>query len=335
MGNTNTPAEGEKNGGFCLEGIRRITVAGAGTMGHSMAQRFAQYGYEVTLWNHRQPTLDRAREAIAQDTQNLVGQGDLAAADRDALLARIAYTTEASAFADCDLLVENIVENLDAKLAFYREASPLVPASAIVATNTSGLSINKLATAVKDPSRFLGMHWFNPPALIPLIEIIRNDATRDDVAQAVFDLSLAIGKKPALVQRDVPGFAANRIQLAVLREACDLVSRGVISVDGIDAVMKYGLGFRWAVLGPLETVDFGGLDTFDHIAEYLVPDLCDSHDVPALLHRHYEAGELGVKTGRGFHDYSGDKVALATSERDRKLLAVYHALYGEKDGASE
>lgn len=325
MESSSCPSEGRK--------ISRIVVAGAGTMGHSMAERFAQYGYQVTLWNHRQPTLDRARDAIAQDTQTLVDQGDLAAADREALLGRISYTTALAVFGECDLMVENIVENLDAKLDFYRQVSPLVARQAIIATNTSGLSINKLATAVVGPERFLGMHWFNPPAIIPLIEIIRNDATTEEVAQAIYDLSLRIDKKPALVQKDVPGFAANRIQLAVLREACDLVSRGVISADGIDAVMKYGLGFRWAVLGPLETVDFGGLDTFDHIAEYLVPDLCDSHDVPALLQEHYDRGELGVKTGRGFHDYSGDKAQKATAERDQKLLAVYHALYGK--GAQE
>lgn len=309
--------------------IKDITIAGAGTMGYSMAQRFAQYGYQVTLWNHRQPTLDAARTHIEQNTQTLADQGDLTDDAREELLSHLVYTTDKDAFASCGLVVENIVENLDAKKAFYREVSPLVPAEAIIATNTSGLSINALAEAVTGPERFLGMHWFNPPAIIPLIEIIRGDATRDDVATAVYDLALAIDKKPALVQKDVPGFAANRIQLAVLREACDLVSRGVISADGIDAVMKYGLGFRWAVLGPLETVDFGGLDTFDHVAEYLVPDLCDSHNIPELLHEHYERGELGVKTGRGFHDYSGDKAALATAKRDKGLLAVYHALYDD------
>lgn len=318
-----------------VKDIKRITIAGAGTMGYSMAQRFAQYGYEVVLWNHRQPTLEAARKRIEQSTQTLVDQGDLADEARKGLLSRLTYTTDKAAFASPDVMVENIVEDLDAKLAFYREVSPLVPTESIIATNTSGLSINGLAEAVTAPERFLGMHWFNPPAIIPLIEIIRGDATCEDVAQTVYDLALAVDKKPAIVQKDVLGFAANRIQLAVLREACDLVSRGVISVEGIDDVVRYGLGFRWAVLGPLETVDFGGLDTFDHVAEYLVPDLCDSHDVPELLHEHYEHGELGVKTGRGFRDYSGDRAAEATARRDKGLLAVYHALYGGDATASK
>ena len=293
--------------------IRTITIAGAGTMGYSMADIFAQQGYEVTLWNHRQPTLDRAKTKIS------AGAAD-----------KITYTTSMDAFKGRDLIVESIVEDLPAKLAFYKEMSPLTDAHTLIATNTSGLSINKLAEAVTGPDRFLGMHWFNPPTLIPLIEIIKNDKTRPEVAKAIYDLSLAIGKKPVVVEQDVPGFAANRIQLAVLREALSLVQKGVVSVEGIDAVMKYGLGFRWACLGPLETIDFGGLDVFEHISEYLMPDLEDSHDVPPLLAEKVKAGNLGVKTGAGFYDYSGDRAQKATAARDEKFRAVYEALYGDK-----
>lgn len=292
--------------------IKKITIAGAGTMGYSMADIFAQNGYDVILWNHRQPTLDRARTKISAT-----------AADK------ITYTTSREAFKGRDLIVESIVEDLPSKLAFYREMSPLADDDTILATNTSGLSINKLAAAVTRPERFLGMHWFNPPTLIPLIEIIKNDKTRPDVAQTIYNLALAIHKKPALVEKDVPGFAANRIQLAVLREVLAMVRDGVVSVEAADAVMKYGLGFRWACLGPLETIDFGGLDVFYHISEYLVPDLEDSHEVPQLLREKFEAGDYGVKTGKGFYDYSGDKAKEATAARDKKLQAIYDALYGE------
>ena len=279
-------------------------------MGYSMAQIFAEYGYEVTLWNHRAETLERAKKKIAS------GVAD-----------KIVYSAEMSAFQGRDLIVECIKEDLDTKLGFYRQMSPLTDEDTIIATNTSGLSINTLSTAVTRPERFLGMHWFNPPTLIPLIEIIKNDHTDAAVAQAIYDLSLAIDKKPAVVEKDVYGFAANRLQLAVLREACSMVKDGVISVEGIDSVMKYGLGFRWACLGPLETIDFGGIDTFYHISEYLVPDLEDSHEIPALIREHFDAGEYGVKTGKGFYDYSNGKDAEATKERDRKLKAVHDALY--------
>ena len=264
----------------------------------------------MTLWNHRAETLERAKKKIAS------GVAD-----------KIVYSAEMSAFQGRDLIVECIKEDLDTKLGFYRQMSPLTDEDTIIATNTSGLSINTLSTAVTRPERFLGMHWFNPPTLIPLIEIIKNDHTDAAVAQAIYDLSLAIDKKPAVVEKDVYGFAANRLQLAVLREACSMVKDGVISVEGIDSVMKYGLGFRWACLGPLETIDFGGIDTFYHISEYLVPDLEDSHEIPALIREHFDAGEYGVKTGKGFYDYSNGKDAEATKERDRKLKAVHDALY--------
>lgn len=290
--------------------IKKITIAGAGIMGYSMAEIFARNGYDVILWNHKAPTLERAKTKIAPD-----------------MVDKITYTTDSSAFKGRDLIVETIVENLDTKLDFYRTYSPLAGDDTIIATNTSGLSINALSKAVVKPERFLGMHWFNPPTLIPLIEIIKNDHTRDTVAKTIYDLALAIHKKPAIVEKDAPGFAANRLQLAVIREALSMVQKGIISKEGIDAVMKYGLGFRWACLGPLETVDFGGLDVFAHISDYLMPDLEDSHEVPPLLAEKVKEGHLGVKTGEGFYKYDGDKAEKATKERDRKLQAVYDALY--------
>lgn len=290
--------------------IKKITIAGAGTMGYSMAEIFARKGYDVILWNHRSATLERAKTKIAPDMVN-----------------RVSYTIDPAAFRGRDLIVENIVEDLAAKSEFYRTYSPLADEQTIIATNTSGLSINALAKSVKGPERFLGMHWFNPPTLIPLIEIIKNDHTKAEAAKTIYDLSLAIGKKPAIVEKDAPGFAANRIQLAVIREALSMVKKGIISKEGADAVMKYGLGFRWACLGPLETVDFGGLDVFAHVSEYLMADLEDSHEVPLLLAEKVKEGHLGVKTGEGFYKYDGDKAAKATEERDRKLKALYEALY--------
>lgn len=190
--------------------IRKITIAGAGTMGYSMAEIFARKGYDVILWNHRSATLERAKTKIAPDMVN-----------------HISYTTDPAAFRGRDLIVENIVEDLAVKSDFYQTYSPLADEQTIIATNTSGLSINTLAKSVKGPERFLGMHWFNPPTLIPLIEIIKNDHTQDEVAKTIYDLALSIGKKPAIVEKDAPGFAANRIQLAVIREALSMVKRGL------------------------------------------------------------------------------------------------------------
>lgn len=307
--------------------IQSIVVAGAGTMGSSMAQIFAKYHDHVVIYNHREVTLQKAQRRIEENVQTLVQAGELTPAEAKHLLGALSYTTEWDCFSSCDLVVENLAEDLPIKQEFYEKISLLVREDTIIATNTSGLSINTLAKSVQGANRFIGMHWFNPPHLIPLIEIIKGDETDDAVAQAIYQLSVTINKKPVIVNRDVAGFAANRLQFAVLREALDLVEKGVISKEGIDDVMKYGLGFRYACLGPLEVSDFGGLDTFYHISSYLMKDLCDSKDVPELMKQHYEAGEYGVKTGAGFYDYSGDRAQQATKERDEKFLKLYHALY--------
>lgn len=304
-----------------------IHIAGAGTMGYSMASIFAQRGFGVTVYDIAPEPLDRARTKIAESLDNLVAEGDLTAAERDAACARIDYSHDPACFATAQIVIESIVEKLEIKHSFYRQVSAIVPRQAVLATNTSGLSINKLAEAVEAPERFIGMHWFNPSNLVPLIEIVRGDATTQDVAECVRDLALAIGKKPVVVQQDVPGFVANRIQFAVLREALDLVERGVVDAQGVDDIMKYGLGFRYACLGPLEVADFGGLDTFHHIASYLNADLCRATEPSPLLAERFAAGEYGVKSGRGFYDYSDGRDVEATRERDEKYLAVAKALY--------
>lgn len=290
--------------------IKSIGIAGAGTMGYSMADIFAHYGYKVTLWNHRAPTLEKAKTHISEQSRD-----------------KISYTTSLEDIANVDLIVENVTEDEEIKDQFYEDLSAIVDDHTIIATNTSGLSINGLSEHVKHRERFLGMHWFNPPTMILLIEIIKNDATTDEVAQAVYDVAVHIDKKPVIVNKDVLGFAANRLQLAVVREALSLVEAGVVSKEGIDDVMKYGLGFRWACIGPLETLDFGGLDTFYHVADYLIPDLEDSHRIPKSLKQHYEKGEYGVKTKQGFYDYHDGKDVEATKERDEKLQKLFTALY--------
>lgn len=306
--------------------IERIVIAGAGTMGYSMAQIFARYGYQVTIYDLAQSALDNAATHIAQGTENLVADGDITRDEGDGVLAHISYTHEKACIATCDLMVESIVERLDVKTSFYREISELARPDAILATNTSGLSINELAAAVKLPQRFIGMHWFNPSHIIPLIEIVRGDETSNETADIVRDLTRAIGKKPVVVQKDVPGFVANRIQFAVLREALHLVETSAVDAQGVDDIMRYGLGLRYACLGPLQIADFGGLDTFHHIASYLNADLCNAAEPSPLLAQLFDEGAYGVKTQRGFYDYTQGRDVEATRERDEAYLAVAKAL---------
>lgn len=309
--------------------INNVVIAGAGTMGYSMAQIFAEYGYVVTVYDVSRRALDNAQECIRKNVETLIKQGKLDENKANSLMGRLAYTDEKDCFASCDIVIESIIEKLEIKRSFYAEISHIVREDAILATNTSGLSINAIAEAVYIPERFIGMHWFNPSHLILLIEIIKGECTDADTAEAVRELSLSIQKKPVVVEKDVPGFVANRIQFAVLRESLDLVEKGVISKEGIDDVMKYGLGFRYACVGPLEVADFGGLDTFYHISSYLMKDLCRDERVPELLRECFEKGEYGVKTKKGFYNYDQGMDVLATEKRDEKLLKLFNAFYKE------
>ena len=307
--------------------IKKILIAGAGIMGSSMAEAFALRGYDVTLYNHRIPTLEKAKIHIKNSIDALEKENEITAEQAQSALGSIKYTTEDDCFSDFDLMVESIAENEEIKKDFFAKISELAKADAIIATNTSALPITGLQESVKKPERFLGMHWFNPPSLIPLIEIIKGEKTNSEVVSAIYKISEKIGKKPVVVQKDVRGFAANRIQLAILREALYLAENGIMSVEDIDRVMKYGLGLRYAFLGPFEVIDLGGLDTFNSIAEGLFPDLSDESSVSPLLSGLVERGELGVKTKKGFYDYSGGKDEEVIKHRDEILLKLSKILF--------
>ncbi len=281
--------------------IKKIGVAGTGTMGATVAKICADCGFETVLYGRSAASIERAKGIIG-----------------DEALRAMKTTNDLNDLADCDLITESIAEDLETKQAFYAKLTKIVREDTIMTTNTSGLSINAIARAVTHRERFLGMHWFNPSNIIPLIEIIYCDETLEENGQAVYQLALDLGKKPVFCKKDVPGFIANRIQFAILREALDLVEKGVASKEDIDGVMKYGLGFRLAACGPLEVADFGGLDTFYHISEYLNADLCDAKKPMKLIGDCYAKGRYGVKTGAGFYDYPGEAAAEAVRIRNKK-----------------
>lgn len=305
-----------------------IGIAGAGTMGASMCQIFAEYGYQVVLYTRSQKTLDKAKELILLNQKTKVACGDSTEEKAKETLAHITYAApgDLTCFRECSLIVESIVEDMEAKHIFWKEVSAMVDEDAVLTTNTSGLSITEIAKAVHRPERFRGMHWFNPPHIIPLIEVISGERTEKRTADIVYRLAEEIGKKPIYVAKDAPGFIANRIQLAVLRECLHIKKEGIGDYSDIDRCMKYGLGFRYACLGPMEVCDQGGLDTFYHIASYLFADLADDKDPDdTILGELFQKGEYGVKTKKGFYDYSDGKDQEAIRLRDEMYLAMAKA----------
>lgn len=307
----------------------KVVVAGAGTMGASLAQVYARAGWDTVLYNRSASGLERAKNLIRLNQETFVKEEILTAQESEDLLARIKMTTEKADFADAALVVENIVEDLDAKQEFWGEISQIVPEDALLATNTSGLHITDIAKACKYPERFMGQHWLNPPHLLPLCEIIAGEKTSPENVQKMRTLVESLDKQPVVVA-DINGFIINRIQFALLREALHIVDIGAATFEDVDTVLKAGMGLRYAALGPFGVADFGGLDTFDHINSYLNAELDDSKVGNKRLHEMVKAGKLGVKSGQGFYDYSGDKADAAIRERDRLYIELAKVLYFKK-----
>ncbi|MDR2180447.1 MAG: 3-hydroxyacyl-CoA dehydrogenase family protein [Synergistaceae bacterium] len=308
-------------------GAPKIVIAGSGIMGASMGQIFSRWGYLVTLYDIAQEGLDKGRELIAINQRALVTQGALSEDLSREVLSRISYTTGTDTFKEADFVIEAIVENLDVKLDFWKKVSRLAPDGAVLTTNTSGLSITEISTAVHLPERFCGMHWVNPPHIVPLVEVIQGKNTAEETVKVVREVALSVHRHPVTVRGDPRGFLLNRLQFAVLREALHIVENNYASVKDVDDVMKYGLGMRYACIGPFETVDLGGLDTFYRVGSYLFADLSDVKDVPEPLAALYRKGAFGTKTGKGFYDYGNGGAERAIEKRDRDFLKLAKCLY--------
>ncbi|MCE2950469.1 MAG: 3-hydroxybutyryl-CoA dehydrogenase [bacterium] len=282
--------------------MMRIAVLGAGQMGSGIAQVCAAAGYPVVLRDLDPAALDRARAVIAASLDRMLAKARITEADKDATLARIATVTTAAALADADLVIEAVTENLEVKRAIFRELSATCRPDAILASNTSSISLTRLAAAVEHPGRVIGMHFMNPVPMMQLVEVISARQTSPGTRDTVEALARALGKVPVDVKNS-PGFIANRVLIPMINEAAFCLSEGLATAEEIDTVMKLGMGHP---MGPLALADLIGIDTVLAIMQVLLDGFNDSKYRPCpLLVEMVDAGHLGRKSGRGFFAYPG------------------------------
>ena len=280
--------------------FRHIGVVGAGTMGNGISQAFAAAGFDVSMTDVAQAQLDRAVAAIGGSFDRLVKKEKMTAAQKAQALGRIRVSTELSAIKDCDLVIEAATENLELKLKIFRQLDELAPAQAVIASNTSSISITRLAAATKRPEKVIGMHFFNPVAMMALVELIRGLQTSQETYAAVEAVAKKIGKHPVQV-RNSPGFVVNRMLCPMINEAAFALTEGLATAEQIDEAMKLGANHP---IGPLALCDLIGLDVELAVMQVLFEGFKDPKYRPApLLVEMVEAGYLGRKSGRGFFSY--------------------------------
>ncbi|MCE2772493.1 MAG: 3-hydroxybutyryl-CoA dehydrogenase [Bacteroidetes bacterium] len=295
--------------------MKNITVIGSGTMGNGIAHVFAQTGYDVTLVDISKEALDRGLKTIAKNLDRQVAKGSLTEADKTATLARINPVTDlAAGVTHADLVVEAATENVDLKLKIFRDMDAAAPAHCILASNTSSISITRIAAVTKRPEQVIGMHFMNPVPVMKLVEVIRGYNTTDAITGTIMDLSKKLGKVPVEVN-DYPGFVANKILMPMINEAIITLHEGTAGVEEIDTVMKLGMAHP---MGPLRLADFIGLDVCLYILRVLQEGFGNPKYAPCpLLVNMVQAGHLGDKTGKGFYEYTDPK-NLVVAERFRK-----------------
>jgi 3-hydroxybutyryl-CoA dehydrogenase len=280
--------------------IRRVSVLGAGTMGHGIALVCAQVGIDTVLHDVAPDLVERGIARIREALAKAVEKGKLSPEDPARIAGRIAGTTDLDeAVRAPDAVIEAIPEDLDLKCRTFARVSKACPEQALLATNTSSLPVSKIAAVCTNPSRVLGLHFFNPPSLMKLLEVVRAEATSGETVERALALAKRLGKTPVVV-RDAPGFATSRLGLALGLEAMRMVEQGVASAKDIDTAVKLGYGHP---MGPLELTDLVGLDVRLAIAEHLERELGPAFRPPEILRRMVGEGRLGKKSGRGFYDY--------------------------------
>ena len=291
-------------------------------MGHGTAVMFAKAGYNVKMYGRTQESIDRGMKGIRSALETYKTHQLVTEAEVPQILARVqGVTSLEEAARDADFVIESVAEELAVKQVIFKQLDQLCPERTIFATNTSGLSPSAVAEAVSRKDKFVVAHFWNPPHLVPLVEVVPGKHTAQKTVDVTWELMEKIGKKPVALKREALGFIGNRLQLALLREALYIVQEGIATPEAVDATVRYSLGRRYGVTGPLESADLGGLDIFQNISAYLYKDLCNDPISSPLLAETVARGDLGAKTGKGFYDWTKPEV-LGKLKKEREAVLI-------------
>jgi 3-hydroxyacyl-CoA dehydrogenase len=319
-----------------VEEIKNVAVLGAGIMGHGIAQSFLMGGFSVHLYDVQEAILETAKAHIRSNLELFQQSGFIQGGEIGPALQRLAPTVRLKeAVEESDFVLEAAPENLDLKQTLFQQVESLCRPDTIIASNTSSLTLKEIGARVKKKDRLVITHWFNPPHIVPTVEVVKGDHTSEETMEMAYQLLTRIRKEPVRIHRELPGFLVNRIQIAMAREVFDLYEKGVASAADIDRAVKGSIGFRLASIGPLLTADLGGLDLWLRVCENLLPKIQSSVEAPQALRNLVAQGRTGIKSGKGFYDYQVDFSKGAFDEvvqrRDREFLDRLKNLYWKKD----
>lgn len=296
-----------------------IGVVGTGLMGVGIATQSALHGHRTIVHDVDPARLASVASKAEAVLDELIDAGRIDQAEKQAALARIETHAQLDVMASAQFVIEAIPEVLELKHRLYAALTGLLAEDAILASNTSGFPPDQLVAPLRAKERFVIAHFWNPPHMIPLVEVVPGTATAPEVTQQTAALMSAIGMEPVVLAKAIPGFVGNRLQFAVLREALNIVRSGAATPDVVDRVMKSSLGRRWGIVGPFEGADMGGLDTFLDISSHLMPELAKDEDVLDLLREQVDAGRVGVRSGAGFYEWDDAHLAQVKQGRRRVI----------------
>ncbi len=309
----------------------RIAVLGLGTMGHGIAQIFASTGHRVRCYDSaaqaRETLQDRIRSNMEQKSRLGLSPGP----DPEVVLGRIEIVAGLEpSVRGADFVVEAVREDLPTKKDLFKRLEDLVPADTILASNTSTFPMTEISRGLRHPQRTLVTHWFTPPHIIPLVEVVPGRETNEETVGRTMDLLERNGKLAIRLHKEVPGFLVNRIQAAVFREIWDLVEQGVATPEQVDLAVSSSIGLRLAAAGPFEIADFAGLDITGHVFGHLLKEISSSRSLPPAVDRLVKEGHYGVKSGRGIYDYTPERIEERQSRRDRLFLQLVDLLHRDR-----